>query len=74
MNFQQYPVTKAVEVEGQMITVPLNTKFVTIDCCRNVQAWLSEPRPDEGWWIGKGFIMTVGEIDERGNFGCHKIE
>lgn len=73
MNFQQYPVTKTIEIEGQMITVPLNTKFVTIDCCYNVQAWCAEPIPDDGWWTGNSLIMTVGEVSDCGNFGCHEL-
>lgn len=50
MNFQQYPVTKSVEIDGQIMVVPINTECVAINRLGTVEAWTVKPHCNEGHW------------------------
>lgn len=59
-RFQQYPLTKVVEIHGQTMTVPLSTRYVSVDFVGQVKAWVHPVRFNDGW------VMSLGEIPERG--------
>lgn len=42
-NFQAAPITKVIEVDGVMMTVPLNTRHIAIDKMGYVWAWKIKP-------------------------------
>ena len=42
-NFQAAPITKVIEVDGVMMTVPLNTRYIAIDKMGYVWAWKIKP-------------------------------
>lgn len=43
MNFQKLPITKQVEFDGHMMTVPLSTRYITRDELGYVEAWRKSP-------------------------------
>lgn len=46
-NFQAAPITKVIEVDGVMMTVPLNTRHIAIDKMGYVWAWKIKPSYNE---------------------------
>lgn len=46
-NFQAAPITKVIEVDGMMMTVPLNTRHIAIDKMGYVWAWKIKPSYNE---------------------------
>ena len=46
-NFQAAPITKVIEVDGVMMTVPLNTRYIAIDKMGYVWAWKIKPSYNE---------------------------
>ena len=46
-NFQAAPITKVIEVDGVMVTVPLNTRHIAIDKMGYVWAWKIKPSYNE---------------------------
>lgn len=74
-NFQAAPITKVIEVDGVVMTVPLNTRYVAIDKMGYVWAWKIKPSYnalfDEFVCTGTyspTFLGLFGEFD-----GKHKI-
>lgn len=74
-NFQAAPITKVIEVDGVMMTVPLNTRYIAIDKMGYVWAWKIKPSYnalfDEFVCTGTyspTFLGSFGEFD-----GKHKI-
>ena len=72
MGFEQYPITKVVEIEDKTLVVPLSTKFVTVDFTGHVEAHTSKPRPDDGWWVGDVRPTTVG-VDKDWGFNIFEV-
>ncbi|WJJ57391.1 hypothetical protein [Escherichia phage 4E8] len=46
-NFQAALITKVIEVDGVMMTVPLNTRHIAIDKMGYVWAWKIKPSYNE---------------------------
>lgn len=67
-SFQQYPITKVVEIEGVTITVPLFTRFISVDFTGCVQAHDKKVRFDDGWVVPYHHdttSVTVGVVDRE---------
>lgn len=61
MDFEQYPITKVVEINGESVIVPLKARYVSVDWTKSVRSHTEKPSADDGWWLGGGDTQVVGE-------------
>lgn len=66
MCFDQYPITKVVEINGEAVVVPLKARYVSVDYVKTVRAHTEKPSADDGWWVGGGDSNVVGNADGWG--------
>lgn len=75
MNFQQYPVTKVVTIDGEEMLIPISSKFITIDWTGSVQAWDLKPHCSDGWWSHSDRNVRSIIVGEAKGFsiGCYEV-
>jgi len=74
MKVQQYPITKYIRVNGSVLTVPLNTEYVTLEKCGVIKAWPEKPNFIDGWFnSSKSRPTCIGEY-EGGKEVCISVK